>query len=84
MSDSSKDSASSRAERVRRILHDLKQPLNHIRVIAQDVRIDANKERLDVTSVPDSMKEIETAVDDLVQSLDRIGTVFEMDDEDRG
>ena len=84
MSDSSKDAESSRAGRVCRVLHDLKQPLNQIRVIAQDIRIDAKKERLDVASVPDSMKEIENAVDDLVNSLDRIGTIFEADEAERG
>lgn len=55
-----------------RLVHDLKQPLNHIRVVAQDVRIDVSKNRLDVQSVPESMQEIDQAVSRLVTMLDRL------------
>jgi signal transduction histidine kinase len=54
-----------------RLLHDLKQPLNQIRVVAQDLRIDIRKDRLDVGSLPESMAEIEEAVDELVSRIDR-------------
>jgi signal transduction histidine kinase len=54
-----------------RLLHDLKQPLNQIRVVAQDLRIDIRKDRLDVGSLPESMAEIEEAVDELASRIDR-------------
>ena len=54
-----------------RLVHDLKQPLNHIRVVAQDVRIDVKKNRLELESVPESMQEIEQAVGQLVTMLDQ-------------
>ncbi len=52
-----------------RLLHDLKQPLNLVRVIAQDVRLDERKGRLDRGELPARMLEIERAVDDAVQRL---------------
>ncbi len=55
-----------------RLLHDLKQPLNLVRVIAQDVRLDERKGRLDLTALPARMLEIERAVDDVVERLDQI------------
>lgn len=55
-----------------RLVHDLKQPLNHIRVVAQDVRIDVGKNRLEIESVPESMREIEEAVSQLATMLDRL------------
>jgi hypothetical protein len=59
-------------ERLDRLLHDLKQPLNLVRVIAQDVRLDQRKARLDPATLPDRMLEIERAVDDVVQRLEGI------------
>jgi hypothetical protein len=50
-------------------LHDLKQPLNLVRVVAQDVRLDARKGRLDPATLPERMLEIERAVDDAVARL---------------
>lgn len=55
-----------------RLIHDLKQPLNHIRVTAQDVRLDVTKYRLEVDSLPESMSEIEMAVDRLTLNIDRL------------
>ena len=40
------------------LLHDLKQPLNLIRVVAQDVGLGAKKGRLEAESIPQSMDEI--------------------------
>ena len=51
-------------------LHDLKQPLNLIKVIAQDVRLDVSKNRLDVNTLPGSMKDIEASIDRLVSQID--------------
>ena len=44
---------------LQRLLHDLKQPLNFIRVVAQDVRLDVERERLDLQALPASMSEID-------------------------
>lgn len=55
-----------------RLLHDLKQPLNQVRVVAQDVRIDVRKDRLEVASLAGGMREIESAVDELVARLDQL------------
>jgi len=60
------------AARLDRLLHDLKQPLNLVRVIAQDVRLDERKGRLDRATLPDRMLEIERAVDDVVQRLGQL------------
>ena len=54
------------------LLHDLKQPMNLIRVVAQDVNLDSMKGRLDEESIPQSMQEIIAAVDQLVSSIDRL------------
>ena len=51
-------------------LHDLKQPLNLIKVIAQDVRLDVKKNRLSLETLPDSMTEIESSIDTLVSQID--------------
>lgn len=55
-----------------RLLHDLKQPLNVIRIVAQSLRLDIKKDRLEVELLPDSMTEIEDAVDQLVQRIDQL------------
>jgi signal transduction histidine kinase len=55
-----------------RLLHDLKQPLNYIRVIAQDLRIDIKKDRLDIGSLPENLREIEKTVDQLSNGIDRL------------
>ena len=57
---------------VERLLHDLKQPLNLIRVIAQDLRLDVKRNRLEVDSVPENMKEIEQTVDKLASQIDQL------------
>ena len=59
---------------VDRLLHDLKQPLNLIRVLAQDVRIDVAKNRLDPATLPATMKGIEQSADELAMQLDRVRT----------
>lgn len=51
-------------------LHDLKQPLNLIKVIAQDVRLDVKKNRLQLDTLPGSMAEIESSIDHLVSQID--------------
>lgn len=55
-----------------RLLHDLKQPLNQMRVVAQDVRLDVKKGRLEVAELATGMAEIEGAVDQLVRRLDQL------------
>jgi signal transduction histidine kinase len=55
-----------------RLLHELKQPLNLVRVVAQDVSLDAKKGRLDPDSIPQSMDEIIEAVDQLVICINRL------------
>lgn len=55
-----------------RVLHDLKHPLNLIRVVAQDLRLDVRKNRFDVASLEESMSTVEIAVDELTARLDRL------------
>ncbi len=55
-----------------RLLHDLKQPLNFIKIVAQDLRLDAIKERLDLSALPRSLAEIEAAVDELAGQIDQL------------
>lgn len=55
-----------------RVLHDLKQPLNLIRVLAQDVRLDVARDRFDVDGLPESMATIEKTVDELVHRIDEL------------
>ena len=55
-----------------RLLHDLKQPLSLIRVIAQDVKLDIRKGRLQLEALPESMTEIERSVDELAALIDRL------------
>jgi signal transduction histidine kinase len=57
---------------VDRVLHDLKQPLNVIRVVAQDVRLDVKRSRLEVDTLPASMLEVERAVDELTGRIDQL------------
>lgn len=59
------------------LLHDLKQPLNAIRVIAQELRLDVSKNRLDIESMPQRLKEIEKSVDELVKRIDLLRGVVE-------
>lgn len=54
------------------LLHDLKQPLNFIKIVAQDLRIDAMKDRLDLSALPRSLAEIEAAVDELANQIDQL------------
>lgn len=54
------------------MLHELKQPLNLIRVIAQDVRLDATRDRLEPSALPGSMFEVEQSVDEMVLRLDQL------------
>lgn len=57
-------------------LHDLKQPANLIRVLAQEVSIDVRRGRLDIEELPESMSEIERSVDELVIMLGRLRRLF--------
>ena len=68
---------------IRRLMHDLKQPLNAISVIAQELRHDANKDRLDSGSIPTRMKEIESAVKELVGRLDDLRVVLQLKRNDK-
>lgn len=56
---------------LRNLLHELRQPLNVIRITAQGLRLDAAKSRLDVEALPETLREIEKAVDDLVARIDQ-------------
>jgi C4-dicarboxylate-specific signal transduction histidine kinase len=56
-----------------RLLHDLCQPLNLARVVAQDVALDARRARLEVATVPERMADIIGAMDRLRDELGRIG-----------
>ena len=53
------------------LLHGLKQPLNAIRVTAQGLRLDVAKDRLDLESLPELLRDIEAAVDELAAKIDR-------------
>jgi signal transduction histidine kinase len=64
-----------------RLLHDLKQPLNLVRVTAQDVRIDLRKERLDLQSLPKSMRDIEEGIDTVVRRVDQLRIFLRGDSE---
>jgi two-component system, NtrC family, C4-dicarboxylate transport sensor histidine kinase DctB len=55
-----------------RLLHDIKQPLNLIRIEAQSTRLDADERRVQVESLPDSMRTIEKAVCQVADQLDRL------------
>jgi signal transduction histidine kinase len=57
-----------------RLLHDLKQPLNLIRVVAQDVKRDGRMGRVELDALPGDMDEIVAAVDRLAGEIDRIRT----------
>jgi signal transduction histidine kinase len=57
-----------------RLLHDLKQPLNLIRISAQELRLDARKNRVDLSALPGQLQQIEAAVDALVKELDQLRT----------
>ncbi len=54
------------------LLHDLKQPLNLIRIVAQEIRLDHKKNRLDVEAIPETMLEIEQSIDKFSSQLDRL------------
>ena len=60
------------------VIHELKQPLNQIRVAAQDVRIDVRENRLKTDSLPESMREIESAVDEGARRIDRLRSLAEL------
>ncbi len=65
-----------------RLVHDLKQPLNLIRVTAQQVRLDVKRERLDVSTLARDMADIEQAVDELVRHIDRLRRLLAPADEE--
>ncbi len=54
------------------LIHDLKQPLNFLKTVAQDLRIDATRNRLDVETVPATMRAVEEAVDELSGHLSKL------------
>jgi len=58
------------SEWLRAVLHELAQPLNRIRITAQDIRIDVREKRVEVASLSDSMLEIEREVDLLARRFD--------------
>lgn len=55
-----------------RLLHDLKQPLSLIRLVAQDLRLDVREDRFDVDSLPESMRTVEATVDELATRIDQL------------
>lgn len=57
---------------LRHVVHGLLQPLNVIRCVAQDLRIDVKKGRLDVESLPDAMLDIEKSIDVLASQLGQL------------
>lgn len=59
-------------EHLDELLHDMKQPLNLIVVTAQDLRIDKRKQRLDIESLPEKMREIESAAKLLAEQLNLV------------
>ena len=54
------------------LLHDLKQPLNLIRVMAQEIKLDIAKDRLELQTLPENMKHIMEAVDETVNRIERL------------
>ena len=54
------------------LLHDMKQPLNLIKVIAQDVRLDVRKNRLQLDTLSDSMTEIEETIDKVISQIENL------------
>jgi signal transduction histidine kinase len=76
--------AAKSTDELRRLFHDLRQPLNAISVIAQELRLDANKDRLDTESLPRRMKEIESAVGELINQLDQLRDVVKSNTADDG
>jgi signal transduction histidine kinase len=55
-----------------RLLHDIKQPLNLIRIEAQSTRLDADEQRVQVETLPETMRSIERAVCQVADQLDRL------------
>ena len=53
-----------------RLLHDMKQPLNLVRMVAQEVRRDARRGRVELDSLSEDMAELVAQVDRLVGMLD--------------
>jgi hypothetical protein len=61
-----------------RLLHDLKQPLNLARVVAQDLRLDAQRGRLVVERLPESLRAIEAAVDEAVEHIEQLRALVQV------
>ncbi|MDH5673419.1 MAG: hypothetical protein OEZ06_14795 [Myxococcales bacterium] len=58
-----------------RLVHDLAQPLNQIRMVSQELGIDLRKDRFDPASLPDCLQEIEAAVAVLDTRLRQLGSL---------
>ncbi len=54
-----------------RLLHDMKQPLNLVRMVAQEVRRDARRGRVELDTLSEEMAELMAQVDRLVAMLDQ-------------
>ena len=55
-----------------KVLHDLKQPLNTIRVVAQATRLDLGVGAIDPEELIESMRDVQQAVDDVTGQLERL------------
>jgi len=53
-----------------RLLHDMKQPLNLVRMVAQEVRRDARRGRVELATLSEDMADLVAQVDRLVTMLD--------------
>ena len=55
-----------------RLFHDLKQPLNLIRFVAQDLRLDIANNRLEPGLLSECMQSVEQAVDELTAQINKL------------
>ena len=56
----------------RMVFHELRQPIAHVRIVAQDVRLDIARGRFDIATLPESMRGVEKAVDAMMAQLDHL------------
>ena len=54
------------------VAHELKQPLNVIKIISQSIMRDIQKNRLDLTEIPDNLKQVTTQVNKMSEIIDHL------------
>jgi PAS domain S-box-containing protein len=54
------------------VAHELKQPLNVIKIISQSIMRDVHKKRLDVSEIPDNLQQVTTQVNKMSEIIDHL------------